>query len=135
MFILYVNIYLLLLSVLTVKTMHVCVCVRFTGSQNIEMAIDTDLFHQGFAISPHLINYKFQCIMSQPDGSSPGVGEIMLRLNTPPMDGSCTFLPVSATVMDDFTFACNGWVDNDGDGVANYQLVGELFCVDFVMIG
>ncbi len=98
--------------------------MRITGSQSIEMALNTDLFQRGFSTSPDLVNYKFQCVMSQPDGSNPGIAEMMLRLNRPPTAGSCTFLPTQATVMDDFTFACTNWVDPDGDGVANYQLIG-----------
>ena len=108
-----------------------CPCVTGIGSP--EIAISTDLFAQGFAISPNLVNYKFQCILSQPDGSSSGIAELELKMNLPPTGGTCTFSPKKNSVMfNDWQLTCTDWYDPDGDGVSAYQLYGTLFlCFKF----
>lgn len=100
--------------------------VYLTGINSPEIAVNTDLFAKGFAISASLINYKFQCILSQLDGSSPGVAEMELKMNLPPAGGTCTFSPQKNSVMfNDWEMICKNWYDPDGDDISAYQLFGK----------
>ncbi|XP_041364430.1 uncharacterized protein LOC121379844 [Gigantopelta aegis] len=81
------------------------------GIKSEQISIQPDLF----AIQPEVKQYVFECNIRKVGDAEWGAVYTQIKLNEPPVPGTCTVTPLTGTVTwgqdKPFTISCNGWQD------------------------